>query len=351
MLLYNLYSIHFHLYSTPLTDVPVIVGCLYSYPLLRAYPHFVGFCIILSSYGALVPLYWVYILLCPLRRFLSHFVGFIYYYVLFGGFCPTLLGLYITVCPLWRFLSHFVGLIYYYVLFGGFCPTLLGLYYYVLFGGFCPTLLGPYITMSSSEVFVPLCWVNISLCPLRRFLPHFVGFIYYSVLFGGFCPTLLGFLSHFVGFIYYYVLFGGFCPTLLGLYITMSSSEVFVPLCWVYILPCPLRRFLSHFVGFIYYYSMSSSEVFVPLCWVNISLCPLRRFLPHFVGFIYYSVLFGGSCPTLLVLYIIMSSLKFFVLFGGFWSQRVLGCSLVCLATQGRIRDDKNLSAIASPCL
>ena len=83
---YNLYSIHFHLYSTPWTDVQVIVGCLYSYPLLRVYPHFVGFCIILSSYGALVPLYWVYILLCPLRRFLSHFVGFIYYYVLFGGF-------------------------------------------------------------------------------------------------------------------------------------------------------------------------------------------------------------------------------------------------------------------------
>ena len=172
-------------------------------------------------------------------------------------------------------------------------------------------------------------------------------------------------LSHFIGFIYYYVLFGGFCPTLLGLYITMSSSEVFVPLCWVYILLCPLRRFLSHFVGFIYYYvlfggfcftllglyiTMSSSEVFVPLCWVNISLCPLRGFLPYFVGFIYYSVLFGGSCPTLLVLYIIMSSLKFFVLFGGFWSQPVLGCSSVCLATQGWIHDDKNLSAIASPC-
>ena len=156
-------------------------------------------------------------------------------------------------------------------------------------------------------------------------------------------------LSHFIGFIYYYVLFGGFCPTLLGFYIIMSFSEVFVPLCWVYILLGPLRRFLSHFVGFIYYYVLFGG--LCSTCCVSISLCPLRRFLPHFVGFIYYSVLFRGSCPTLLVLYIIMSSLKFFVLFGGFWSQRVLGCSLVCLATQGWIRDDKNLSAIASPCL
>ena len=129
--------------------------------------------------------------------------------------------------------------------------------------------------MSSSEVFVQLCWVYILFCPLRRFLSHFVGFI-----------------SH-------YVLFGGFCPTLLGLYLIMSSSEVFVPLCWVYI-----------------------------------SLCPLRGFLSHFVGFIYYYILFGG----------------FFVLFGGFCPNVLLGCSLVCLATQGWIRGNNNLSAIASPC-
>ena len=80
------------------------------------------------------------------------------------------------------------------------------------------------------------------------------------------------------------------------------------------------------------YIIMSSAEVFVPLCWVYILLCPLRRFLSYFVGSIYYSVLFGGLCPTLLGLYIVMSSSEVFCPLRRFLSQRVLGCSLVCLA-------------------
>ena len=154
-----------------------------------------------------------------------------------------------------------------------------------------------------------------------------------SILISSMCFHIsLATVFPFSGFIYYYVLFGGFCPTLLGLYNILSSPEVFVPLCWVYISLCSLRRFLSHFVGFISHYVLFGG--FVPLCWVYISLCPLRGFLSHFVGFIYYYILFGG----------------FFVLFGGFCPNVLLGCSLVCLATQGWIRGDNNLSAIASPC-
>ena len=138
-----------------------------------ALPNFVGRCIILSSSDILSHWWGLYTIMSSLEVFV-----------------PTSVGFYILFCPLRRCLSHFVGFICYYVLFGGFLSQ---------------PVLGLYIILSSSEVYVPLCWVNILLCPLRRFMSHFVGLIYYSVLFGGF----------------YFPLW--------GLYIIMPSSEGFVP--------------------------------------------------------------------------------------------------------------------------
>ena len=155
--------------------------------------------------------------------------------------------------------------------------------------------------MSSSEVFIPLCGVYILLCPLRRF-----------------------------------------CPTLLGLYIIMSSSEVFVPLCGVYIIMSS-SEVLSHFVGLIYYHVLFGG--FCPTLWGLHYYVLFGGFVLTSVGFMYYSVLFGGFCPPLW-------GLCYYVLFGGFCPNVCwVNCSLlVCLATQGWIRGDNNLSAIASPC-
>ena len=124
--------------------------CLLSQYLWHVYIHilFWGFTQLCGA------LYYSVLFCCfvPLVGFIYYYVlfggffptlGFIYYSVLFGGVCPTLWGLYVIMsssevfcpnlcwvyilfCPLRRFMSHFVGLIYYYVLFGGLCPTLLG---------------------------------------------------------------------------------------------------------------------------------------------------------------------------------------------------------------------------------
>ena len=115
------YRIQLHLYSTPLTDVPVFVGCLYSYPLLRIYPTL-----------------WVFVLFCPLLRF-----------------CPTSWGLYIIMSSS-EVLSHFVGFIL--------CPL----------RRFCPNVCWVHVLLCPLRRFLfqclLLCWVYILLCPLRRFL-------------------------------------------------------------------------------------------------------------------------------------------------------------------------------------